>query len=49
MTDSVKELASRGPELGIMQNKLENYQTLSPRIDAAISGVHEVLTPIPYV
>jgi hypothetical protein len=28
---------------------MDRFQRLSPRIDAAISGVNELLTPIPYV
>ena len=28
---------------------MDRYERLSPRIDAAISGVNEILTPIPYV
>ena len=47
ITDSLKELSSRAPELGVMQYKLDRIQKLRPRIDYAIDGVHEVTRPIP--
>ena len=40
----MKEIASRAPEVAILENKLDKMQSLTPRMHNAVYGIHDLLT-----
>ena len=47
ISDQLREIASRGPEMGNLQHKLEKLESIRPRLDNAINAIDEVLKPVP--
>ena len=47
ITDDLKDMVSKGPELGALQNKMKAMETIAPRIADARSDIVELLKPLP--
>ena len=47
ITDQLREMASKGPEIGVIQHKLERLDSLKGRLNNAMDDVHEILRPLP--
>ena len=47
ISDGLTDLASNGPAIGKLQDKMEKLETLKPAIDSSIKAANEILKPIP--
>jgi len=47
ITDDLRDLVSRGPELGVLQNKMHGAEALKPRIARIIEDADELLKSPP--
>ena len=47
ITDGLREIASKAPEIGVIQHRLERLDALRPRIKEAMGDIKEVLRPLP--